>query len=112
MWLRLLDLPAAFAARTYAVPGRVVLEVTDREGYAAGRWALEAAADGSGRCVPTDDRPELSLDAARLGSLYLGGESAVRFAAAGLLTEHRPGAAATADLLLRTPLRPWQPDSF
>ncbi|MGV9268941.1 GNAT family N-acetyltransferase [Kitasatospora sp. NPDC003701] len=112
MWLRVLDVEAAFNARTYGAPGRVVLEVEDRDGFAAGRWAVEVAADGSGRCTRTTDEADLALDASALGSLYLGGETAPRLAAAGLVTELRPGAAAAADLLLRTPLLAWNPDNF
>jgi len=111
-WLRLLDVPKAFAARTYGGPGRVVLQVDDPAGYADGRWALETAADGTGRCVRTDDEPDLVLDVARLGSLYLGTESAVRLTDASLLTEARPGAAATADRLLHTARPAWNPDGF
>ncbi|MGE7435611.1 MULTISPECIES: GNAT family N-acetyltransferase [Kitasatospora] len=111
-WLRLLDLPAAFAARGYAAPGRVVLQVDDPEGYVDGRWALEAGADGAGRCTPTEDEPDLALDAGVLASLYLGGETVPRLAAAALVTELRPGGVAAADLLLRTPLAPWNPDGF
>lgn len=112
MWLRVLDVEAAFNARTYGAPGRVVLEVEDRDGFAAGRWAVEVAADGSGRCTRTTDEADIALNASTLGSLYLGGETAPRLAAAGLVTELRPGAAAAADLLLRTPLLAWNPDNF
>ncbi|MEV8093657.1 GNAT family N-acetyltransferase [Kitasatospora sp. NPDC085879] len=112
LWLRLLDVPAAFAARTYRAPGRLVLEVADPDGWAAGRWALEAAADGTGRCVPTEDDADLALDAAALASLHLGTGSAVRLAAAGLLTELTPGAADRADLVLRTAVQAWNPDLF
>ncbi|GAA0675925.1 GNAT family N-acetyltransferase [Kitasatospora atroaurantiaca] len=112
MWLRLLDVPAAFGARTYGAPGRVVLQVSDPAGYAEGRWALEAAADGTGRCTATDDAPDLELGVSELGSLYLGAETVSRLAAASLVTELRPGAAADADLLLRTPLRAFNPDGF
>lgn len=111
-WLRVLDVEAAFNARTYGAPGRVVLEVEDRLGFAAGRWAIEVAADGTGRCTPTGDAADLALGASELGALYLGGETLPRLAAAGLVTELRPGAAAAADLLLRTPLLAWNPDSF
>ncbi|MEV7782266.1 GNAT family N-acetyltransferase [Kitasatospora sp. NPDC088351] len=111
-WLRVLDVEAAFNARTYGAPGRVVLEVEDRDGYTAGRWAIEVAADGTGRCTRTSDEADLALDASALGSLYLGGETAPRLAAAGLVTALRPGAAAAADLLLRTPLAAWNPDNF
>ncbi|PYC87944.1 GNAT family N-acetyltransferase [Streptomyces tateyamensis] len=111
-WLRVLDVPTAFAARRYAAAGRVVLEVTDPDGFAAGRWALEADQEGAGRAVRTEDEPDLALSASALGSLYLGAESASRLAAAGLVEECRPGAAFAADQLLTTPLKAWNPDSF
>ncbi|MFJ9519596.1 GNAT family N-acetyltransferase [Kitasatospora sp. NPDC101801] len=111
-WLRVLDVPAAFAARRYGAPGRTVLEVTDRYGWTEGRWALEVAPDGTGRCVRTEDPADLALGASQLGSLYLGAETLPRLVAGGLVTELLPGAAARADLLLRTPLRAWNPDGF
>ena len=115
LWLRLLDLPAAFAARRYRAAGRLVLDVADRDNWTAGRWVLETAADGTGRCTaatPADGPADLALDVSALGSLYLGAESAVRLAAARLATETSPGAADRADLLLRTAVRPWNPDGF
>ncbi|MFD7413949.1 GNAT family N-acetyltransferase [Kitasatospora purpeofusca] len=112
MWLRVLDIEAAFNARTYGAAGRTVLEVDDPAGYVAGRWAVEVAADGTGRCVRTTDEPDLALDASALGALYLGGETLPRLAVAGLVTELRPGAAAAADLLFRTPLAAWNIDGF
>ncbi|MGW4383291.1 GNAT family N-acetyltransferase [Kitasatospora sp. NPDC004531] len=111
-WLRLLDLPAAFAARTCTAPGRLVLDVTDPEGWTAGRWALEAAPDGTGRLTPTRDAADLALGVDVLGTLYLGGDTAIRLADAALLTELTPGAAARADALLRPARAPWNPDSF
>ncbi|MFJ6217275.1 GNAT family N-acetyltransferase [Streptomyces sp. NPDC092296] len=112
LWARVLDVAAAFGARSYGAPGRVVFEVADRAGYAEGRWALETAADGSGICTRTGDPADLALDVSALSSLYLGGETVPRLVAAGLVRELVPGAAARADLTLRTPLRPWCPDSF
>ncbi|MFF7634190.1 GNAT family N-acetyltransferase [Kitasatospora sp. NPDC008050] len=112
MWLRVLDVPAAFAPRRLAGAGRVVLEVTDPAGYAAGRWALSSDAEGTGRAERTTDRADLALDARALGSLYLGAERAARLAAAGLVEELRPGAAFALDRLLGTPLKAWNPDSF
>nr|BFD92003.1 GNAT family N-acetyltransferase [Kitasatospora sp. Xyl93] len=112
MWLRVLDVESAFAARTYGAPGRVVLEVDDKLGYASGRWALEVSEDGTGRCARTTDDADLALGASELGSLYLGAETASRLASAALVTELRPGAAFAADLLLRTPVRAWSPTEF
>ncbi len=114
MWLRVLDGPEAFGARTYAAPGRVVLQVTDQYGYVDGRWVLEAAADGTGRLTRAADTDpaDLALDVRELGTLYLGSVSATRLHAAGLVRELSPGAAARADALLRTDFRPWCPDGF
>lgn len=111
-WVRVLDVEAAFNARTYGAPGRVVLAVEDRLGYAAGRWAIEVGEGGVGRCTRTTDEADLALGASELGSFHLGSETAARLVAAGLVTELRPGAAAAADLLLRAPLRAWTPDIF
>ncbi len=111
MWLRVLDVPAALAARGYAGAGELVLEVTDAAGYANGRWRLSASPEG-GEVRATTAEPELTMNVGELGTLYLGDESAVRLAALGRVTEHHPGAAARADALLRTPRRPWCPDVF
>jgi len=92
--------------------GRVVFEVSDRTAATVQRWALEAGTDGTGRCTPTVYEPDLTMDAGTLGSLYLGGVCVPRLVAAGLVTEVRLGAAARADLLLRTARSPWNADAF
>ncbi|QMU79602.1 GNAT family N-acetyltransferase [Streptacidiphilus sp. PB12-B1b] len=114
MWLRILDAPTAFAARSYDAPGRVVLQVADALGYVDGRFALETAPDGTGRWTAADagEPTELALDAGVLATLYLGTDTATRLHAAGRLTELRPGAAHRLSALLRTDFRPWCPDSF
>ncbi|MFI8389180.1 GNAT family N-acetyltransferase [Streptomyces sp. NPDC085540] len=109
MWVRVLDVVRALGARTYEVPGVLVLEVTDETGPAAGRYRLDA---GTGACERTEEAADLRLDVAALGSLYLGDASAVRLAALGQVTEERPGAAALADAVFRTARRPWCPDIF
>ncbi|MDF3292771.1 GNAT family N-acetyltransferase [Streptomyces silvisoli] len=111
MWLRMLDVPAALEARGYAGTGELVLEVRDADGYADGRWRLTASPEGA-QVLATTAEPDLTLDVGELGALYLGDESAVRLAALGRVEERRPGAAARADALLRTPRRPWCPDIF
>ncbi|RZS91770.1 putative acetyltransferase [Motilibacter rhizosphaerae] len=112
LWLRLLDGPAAFAARTYEAPGRSVLEVDDPQGLVGGRWALDTAADGTGRFSRTDDPAELALGVDVLGAAYLGGGNVQQCADAGLATELVPGAAARLHRQLRTTLAPWCPDRF
>lgn len=96
LWLRIVDLPAALAARRYAADVDVVLAVSDSEiAENAGAWRLVGSPD-SARCDPTTDEPDLSCDIRALGSVYLGGTALVSLAAAGLVTEHRPGALARA----------------
>lgn len=106
VWLRPLDVPAALAARDYGTTGRVVLEVVDPAGYAAGRFALDAGPDGAS-CVRTTESAEVTLPAAALGSAYLGGHRLTTLAAAGLVDEHRAGAVARAGHLLSTDSSPW-----
>ncbi|WP_127357162.1 GNAT family N-acetyltransferase [Actinacidiphila soli] len=112
MWLRVLDAPRALAARTYAAPGTLVLDVVDPGGFASGRFRLDVAPDSTASCAPTTASHDLTLPVSSLGALYLGDASAVRLSALGHLTEHRPGSAALADTLFRTPRRPWCPDIF
>ncbi|WP_329381572.1 GNAT family N-acetyltransferase [Streptomyces sp. NBC_01351] len=109
LWVRVLDAVRALRARTYAVPGILVLEVTDAAGLSDGRYRLDA---GTAACERTGEPADLSLDVAELGALYLGDESAQRLAALGRVTERRPGAVALADAVFRTARRPWCPDVF
>ncbi|QGV79855.1 GNAT family N-acetyltransferase [Streptomyces ficellus] len=111
LWVRILDVVGALEARTYAGSGALVLELRDPAGLAGGRFRLDASPQGAS-CAPTTAAPDLVMDVAELGTLYLGDESAVRLAALGRVEETTPGAAATADALLRTPRRPWCPDVF
>lgn len=72
LWVRVLDVPRALAARPWVADDSVVLEVTDAQGYAAGRWRVTTSG-GTARTTAVDDEPDLRLDAETLGSLYLGG---------------------------------------
>ncbi len=111
LWLRLLDVPAALTGRGYSSAGRVVLEVVDPGGYAAGRVALEAGPDGAD-CRPTTASAELTLPAAVLGAAYLGGTRLRALADAGLVDEHRAGAVDAADRLLAGEQVPFCPLHF
>ncbi|BAU84931.1 enhanced intracellular survival protein [Streptomyces laurentii] len=111
LWLRILDVPKVFEPRTYAAEGTLVLDVKDAAGFAGGRYRLDASPEG-GACTPVTTAPDLVLDVAELGRLALGDESAERLVALGRIEEATAGAAARADLLLRTPRRPWSMDIF
>ena len=95
-WVRLTDLPAALAARRYAAPVDVVLDVSDALlPENAGRWRLAADSTGA-TCEPTTDPADLACDVADLGAAYLGHTSLGTLAAAGRVREVRPGALAAA----------------
>jgi predicted acetyltransferase len=115
-WLhvRILDVPAALSARRYAVDGELCLGVADgfRPGPETdGRFTVTARA-GQGACGPAAGEPDLVLDIAALGSLYLGGVRATDLAAAGLVTQRTPGALARADALFGWPTAPFCPTHF
>ena len=101
LWVRVLDVPAAFAARRYATDIDLVLEVTDAAIAAnAGRWRLTGSPTGA-TCVATGDEPDLTCDVRALGAVYLGGTALATLAGTGQVIEHTPGALARADAALR-----------
>lgn len=111
LWVRVLDVVRALEARTYAVPGSLVLEIHDASGPAAGRFHLDASPDGT-TCTPTTRSADLAMGVGELGTLCLGDESVSRLAALDRVAELAPGAAASADAVFRTARRPWCPDAF
>lgn len=106
LWIRPLDVAGMLATRSYLVSGKVVLEVVDAAGLAGGRFALDGGSDGAS-CVRTTASADLTLDAATLGSAYLGGYGLRTLAAAGLVDEHSTSAVARADAMFRSPVTPW-----
>jgi predicted acetyltransferase len=110
-WIRVLDPVAALTARRYEVPGRLVLRVVDKDGYADGTFVLEGGPDGA-TCAPTAEAPDVTLPANLLASVYLGGYSAARYAALGLLDEERPGAVARLAAMFHTAIAPSSPTQY
>jgi predicted acetyltransferase len=104
LWVRVLDVPAAFAARRYATDLDLVIEVADPAlPTNAGRWRLTGSPTGA-TCTATGDEPDLSCDIRALGAAYLGGTALTTLAGTGQVIEHTPGALARADAALR-----WHP---
>jgi predicted acetyltransferase len=96
LWVRLVSVPEALALRRYAGPLDVVVDLADEHcPWNAGRWRLHVA-DGSMSCERSHAEPDLSLGISELGAAYLGGTRLVDLATAGLVTEHTPGALASA----------------
>ncbi len=122
LWVRIIDLPAALTRRAYAGPVDVVLEVTDELLPAnAGRWRLRAAGadgadgadgDGAASCTRTDNPADIALDVRELGAAYLGGTRLGAVAAAGLVTELRPGTLGRLSVAMTWDPNPWCPRIF
>jgi predicted acetyltransferase len=111
VWLRPLDVPGLLSARRLGGDGRIVMEVKDPDGYAAGRFELEGSVEGSA-CRPAGATPAVTLSPGALGTLALGGGSAATLQAAGWIEEHEPGGVAMLDRLLGWPQPPWTPIWF
>jgi predicted acetyltransferase len=108
MWLRLIDVPTALAARSYGAAGSLAFELTDDFcPWNAGRWRLDVGGDGRGTLTPSDADPDLTLDTADLATAYLGTFTIADLARAGRVGECRPGAVAGADRLFATARAPW-----
>jgi predicted acetyltransferase len=107
LWLRILDAPAALAARSYAADGRITIHIGDPLGHASGIFSIEVA---HGTATVTRCRedgsvaPELSMGVSELSSAYLGAVTARILQAAGRLREEMPGAAARFDALFALPV--------
>jgi len=107
MWVRLFDVPRALETRSYERSAGLVIEVVDDPALAGtARLALDAGPDGA-TCTRTSRSPDLTLPVAALGGAYLGGTRLVDLARTFGADEHRPGALAKADALLRTADPPW-----
>lgn len=107
LWVRLLDIPAALAARRYGTSDRLVIEVADTFcPENTGRYELEGGPDGA-VCRPTTAAPDLALDVADLGAAYLGGVQFSTLAWAGRVRALTPRALERADALFGSDVVPW-----
>ena len=116
LWVRLVDLPRALEARSYAGAGSVTLEVADAFIPAnAGRWTVTVPGDRGAASVVRAEagvEPDLLLDTTDLAALYLGAFKFADLARAGRVWECRDGAVAEADRLFSTPSIPWSSTMF
>jgi predicted acetyltransferase len=107
VWVRLVDVGAALAARSLG-EGSLVLDVRDEFcPWNQARWKLH---DGAVDRTTAD--ADLALGVAELGSVYLGGFTFDQLLRAGRLEELKAGAVERADALFRTVRQPWCPELF
>jgi predicted acetyltransferase len=108
LWIRPVDVGAAFSARGYAADDAIVVDVADEFcPWNAGRWRI--ARTGTEK---TSAEPDLSCDVASLGCVYLGGFTFAQLARSLRMTELRAGAIARADAMFRSDRAPWCPEIF
>ena len=114
LWVRIIDVPAALSRRAYSCPVDVVLDVTDELlPDNAGRWRLRAdGPDGGARCERTAEPADIALDVRELAAAYLGGTRLGTLAAAGLVTQSRPGTIARLSAAMSWDPAPWCPRIF
>ncbi|WP_430867293.1 GNAT family N-acetyltransferase [Demequina aurantiaca] len=99
LWVRILDVPRALAARTYDAPVDVVIGVRDAViAQNDGLWHVSTqGTDDDGRHValvtraPGASVADLSMDIQDLSAAYLGGVSVESLTDAGLVDESSPG---------------------
>jgi predicted acetyltransferase len=125
LWVRIVDVPGALAGREYSCPVDVVIEVRDDLLPSnAGRWRLTVADPGLGSglgpgpgglaaaCGATTAAADLALGITELGAAFLGGTRLGALAAAGLVTELRPGAVRRLSAAMSWDPAPWCPTIF
>jgi predicted acetyltransferase len=111
LWVRVLDVPKALEGRRYASAGALVIDVRDPFcEWVQGRYELEASPEGA-RCRVTNSTPDITLGAADLGAVYLGGVRLTSLARAGR-AEGDDDALRRADALLTCDPVPWCPEVF
>lgn len=107
LWVRLVRVDEALAARAYSAPVDIVLEVDDEVcPWNSRRWRLSADATGA-VMAPTSAQADLRLHARDLAGGYLGDDSLHRAMVAGSLTERTPGAGLALARALRGDRAPW-----
>ncbi|QIS21637.1 GNAT family N-acetyltransferase [Nocardia terpenica] len=112
LYLRVVDIGRALAARRYFADVDLVLEVSDPVcPWNTGRWRLLGGPDGAS-CDRTGKPADLRLSAAELGAIYLGGTTIDDLARAGRIREQRPGRAKSASGAFGSPVAPWSAFSF
>lgn len=112
LWVRLIDVPRALAARRYFTEGRLVVEVTDEFlPETAGRYLLEGGPEGA-TCRRTTEEADVAMGIADLSATYLGGVRFASLALAGRARELRAGALRRADALFQTETQPFSGTPF
>ena len=111
LWLRLVDVPAALEARTYAADGEVSFALADEFcPWNDGEWTLRVK-NGQGS-VERGGEPDISLDVSALAAVYLGGYTFGQLERALRAQGCTEDAVIPADAMFRTNVAPWCVENF
>jgi predicted acetyltransferase len=113
LWVRLVDVSGALAARSYSRDGHLCLEIADLFcPWNDGRHSLEVSAGHATVRFGVDEPIDLTCTATDLGAAYLGGPSFRQLHDAGRVLERRDGALAMADAMFGWRPAPWSPYDY
>jgi predicted acetyltransferase len=116
LYLRIVDVQAALAARKYAAGVDLVIEVDDPIlTQNTGRYRIVTDGDPGGstaKVTRVTSAPDISMGVLELGSIYLGGVPLKDLHRVRRVTEHTPGAIAAASTAFGWHRAPWCPDMF
>ncbi len=116
IYVRVVDVEAALAARKYAAGVDLVIEVDDPilTGN-TGRYRIVTDGDPAGstaHVTRVTSAPDISMGVLELGSIYLGGVPLTDLHRVRRVTEHTAGAVAAASTAFGWHRAPWCPDTF
>ncbi|WP_329018917.1 GNAT family N-acetyltransferase [Streptomyces sp. NBC_00690] len=112
LYVRLVDVGTALAARPYRTALDLVIEVEDAFcPWNEGRWRLSGDTKGA-VCERTADAADLVLSVRELGAAYMGGISLAALAGAGRVREVREGALTEASIAFGSDVAPWVPHNI
>jgi predicted acetyltransferase len=111
-YARLVDVPAALEARTYAAEIDVALGVRDPLLPHNNRtFRLQGGREGA-TVAPVRGRGDVTLDVRELAAIYLGGTPLTTLHTAGLVLERTQGAVRAVSAAFAPPRPPFCPDHF
>jgi predicted acetyltransferase len=107
LWVRLVDVPEALQSRAWGAPCDVTVAVRDDVApWNDGTWRIHVDGAGSATVERTAGEPDLQVPVSVLGAAYLGGGNLAAMRRAGLVAEHRVGAADELWRAIRTDVAP------
>ncbi|MCW2837174.1 MAG: family N-acetyltransferase [Marmoricola sp.] len=116
LYVRVVDVEAALAARKYAAGVDLVIEVDDPILPAnTGRYRIVTDGDPEGstaRVTRVTSAVDISMGILELGTVYLGGVPLTDLHRVRRVAEHTPGAVAAASTAFGWHRAPWCPDMF